>query len=77
MPSRTPQQKRAMQAAARGQSKLGIPKAVGQEFVRADKASDRGMKENSPADRKSDKKPAGKPFGGKKATPFTKGKGKR
>ena len=37
MPSKTEKQRRAMQAAAHGKSTLGIPKKVGQEFVRADR----------------------------------------
>jgi hypothetical protein len=37
MPSVSEKQRRAMQAAAHGRSTLGIPKDVGQEFVRADK----------------------------------------
>ena len=36
MPSKTPRQHRAMEAAAHGQSTLGIPKSVGKEFVAAD-----------------------------------------
>lgn len=36
MPSVSQAQSRAMHAAASGRSTLGIPKAVGQEFVRAD-----------------------------------------
>ena len=36
-PSKTPKQRKAMQAAAHGKSKLGIPQEVGQEFVKADK----------------------------------------
>ena len=39
MPSTSQRQKRAMQAAAHGQSTLGIPKKVGKEFVAADKAA--------------------------------------
>jgi hypothetical protein len=38
MPSKTPKQERAMRAAAAGKSTLGIPKKVGKEFVKADKA---------------------------------------
>lgn len=37
MPSKTAKQHRAMCAAAKGKSTLGIPKKVGQEFCRADK----------------------------------------
>ena len=37
MPSKTPKQHRAMAAAAKGKSKLGIPGKVGKEFLRADK----------------------------------------
>jgi hypothetical protein len=36
MPSRTPKQHRAMAAAAKGKSNLGIPKKVGKEFLKAD-----------------------------------------
>jgi len=35
-PSKTPKQARAMRAAASGKSSIGIPKAVGREFVKAD-----------------------------------------
>ena len=38
MPSKTPKQAAAMRAAAAGKSTRGIPKKVGQEFVKADKA---------------------------------------
>ena len=38
MPSKTAKQHRAMAAAAYGRSTLGIPKKVGKEFVKADKA---------------------------------------
>jgi hypothetical protein len=38
MPSRTPRQHRAMEAAAHGRGKLGIPPKVAQEFVNADAA---------------------------------------
>lgn len=38
MPSTSRAQQRAMFAAAEGHSTLGIPKAVGKEFVAADKA---------------------------------------
>lgn len=41
MPSRTPRQHRAMEAAAHGNSRLGIPKKVAQEFVDADAAKER------------------------------------
>ena len=37
MPSKTPEQHRAMAAAAHGHSTLGIPKSVGKEFLAADK----------------------------------------
>jgi hypothetical protein len=37
MPSKTPKQHRAMEAAAHGNSRLGIPKKVAKEFVAADK----------------------------------------
>lgn len=36
MPSNTPAQMRAMQAAAHGKGKIGIPKMVGKEFAKAD-----------------------------------------
>lgn len=38
MPSQTPRQHRAMEAAEHGHSKLGIPKKVGAEFAAADEA---------------------------------------
>jgi hypothetical protein len=38
MPSKTPKQHRAMEAAAHGKSNIGISKKVGAEFVKADKA---------------------------------------
>lgn len=37
MPSKTERQHRAMAAAAGGNSNLGIPKSVGQDFMSADK----------------------------------------
>jgi hypothetical protein len=37
MPSKSAKQHRAMQAAAHGASNIGIPKDVGQEFLKADK----------------------------------------
>ena len=37
MPSLSEKQHNAMEAAAHGHSTLGIPKAVGEEFVEADK----------------------------------------
>jgi hypothetical protein len=37
MPPKSEAQRRAMRAAAAGNSTLGIPKKVGQEFDRADK----------------------------------------
>jgi hypothetical protein len=37
MPSKSPEQHRAMQAAKAGHSTLGIPQKVGAEFVKADK----------------------------------------
>jgi hypothetical protein len=37
-PSKTPKQRRAMFAAAKGKSKIGIPKSVGREFAKADRA---------------------------------------
>jgi hypothetical protein len=64
MPSVSEKQRRAMQAAAHGNSTLGIPKSVGQDFAAADKKA--GSKKLP-----MKKKPvAKKPF---KAT----GKGKR
>lgn len=41
-PSKTPKQAAAMQAAAAGKSKLGIPRQVGKEFVQADKKAGKG-----------------------------------
>jgi hypothetical protein len=38
MPSSSEKQRRAMQAAAHGQSNIGIPQKVGQEFAAADSA---------------------------------------
>ena len=38
MPSKTPKQHRAMAAAAAGKSTLNIPKKVGKDFIKADKA---------------------------------------
>lgn len=38
MPSKSPAQHRAMEAAAHGKSTLGIPKKVGKEFAKADEA---------------------------------------
>jgi hypothetical protein len=38
MPSKTAKQHRAMEAAAHGRSKIGIPKEVAKEFVAADRA---------------------------------------
>ena len=37
MPPRSESQRRAMAAAAKGKSTLGIPKKVGREFMKADK----------------------------------------
>lgn len=37
MPSKTPRQHRAMEAAAHGKSTLGIPRKVGKDYVKADK----------------------------------------
>jgi len=44
MPSKSKAQKIAMQLAAAGKSKLGIPKSVGKEYVKADKAKCGGCK---------------------------------
>lgn len=38
MPSKTPKQARAMQAAAHGKGTIGIPRAVAKEFTAADHA---------------------------------------
>lgn len=38
MPSKTKRQQRAMYAAAAGKSTIGIPRKVGKEFIKADKA---------------------------------------
>jgi hypothetical protein len=45
MPSLTPRQHNAMEAAAHGKSTIGIPVSVGKDFVAADKA--KGMKGTS------------------------------
>lgn len=45
MPSTSSKQRRAMQAAAHGNSTLGIPPKVGREFVKADKAVKRAGKQ--------------------------------
>ena len=37
MPSKTPRQRRAMAAAEKGKSTIGIPQKVGKEFHQADK----------------------------------------
>ena len=37
MPSLTPKQRRAMYAASKGKSTIGIPESVGKEYVEADK----------------------------------------
>ena len=44
MPSKTPKQRRAMRAALSGNSKLGIPRKVAKEYVKADKAKARRRK---------------------------------
>ena len=41
MPSKTPKQRRAMVAACKGKSKLGIPRKVACEYHRADRAKAR------------------------------------
>lgn len=43
MPSKSGPQHRAMEAASRGKSTLGIPKAVGADFVKADKGAKIGV----------------------------------
>jgi hypothetical protein len=53
MPATSEKQRRAMYAAAAGNSKLGIPAKVGQEFVRA---------EGTPSKSKAHHKPAAKGF---------------
>lgn len=62
MPSRTPRQHRAMEAAAHGKSKLGIPKKVGQEFADAD---DKKGARRSARDFDADDAALGKPSIGK------------
>jgi len=47
MPSKTPKQARAMRAAAAGKSTLGIPKGVGQDFVKADRVGKAGGRKTS------------------------------
>lgn len=49
MPSVSAQQHRAMEAAVRSRSTLGIPRSVGQEFVNADSA---GSRRSTPKRRK-------------------------
>lgn len=44
MPSQTPKQHRAMEAAAHGHSTLGIPQKVGKDFVAADNAKTKKAK---------------------------------
>lgn len=44
MPSKTKRQARAMRAAAAGKSTIGIPKSVGEKFVKADKLKKRRKK---------------------------------
>ena len=44
MPSKTQKQARAMAAACRGKSKVGIPKKVGCEFAKHDRAKGRKKK---------------------------------
>lgn len=48
MPSTSPAQHRAMEAAAHGKSTLGIPKKVGKEFANADAAKAKGPNQNKP-----------------------------
>lgn len=57
MPFTSEAQKRAMYAAAAGKSTLGIPKAVGKEFVAAGPASDKLPERKKPKD-----KPLGESF---------------
>ena len=54
MPSATDKQHRAMEAAAHGESTIGIPKSVGQDFVAADAAST--INGRKPADSKVDER---------------------
>lgn len=44
MPSKTRKQARAMRAAASGKSRIGIPRSVGEEFVKADEVKARKRK---------------------------------
>ena len=53
MPSKTLRQHRAMAAAAQGNSTLGIPRRVGAEFVKADRAKQFDL----PKGKKRGKKP--------------------
>jgi len=51
MPSKTPAQRKAMAAAAKGKSNLGIPQKVGNEFLKADKG--KAIKAGKPKSRRS------------------------
>lgn len=54
MPSSTPKQHRAMEAAAHGDSNIGIPKKVAKEFVEADAKGKRyGKSKQSPESRRA------------------------
>ena len=55
MPSVSEKQRRAMRAAAAGKSTIGIPRDVGREFVKADKAV--GKHTNKHTDKHGKRKP--------------------
>ena len=72
MPSVSQKQHNAMEAAAHGQSNLGIPKKVGQEFSAADKGKKMPKKKN----KKHLKKSLGESLYGKDTGPVKGGKAK-
>lgn len=53
MPPKSEAQRRAMQAAAHGNSTIGIPKSVGKEFVAADKGGKLPKKKKKPVNQYS------------------------
>ncbi len=65
MPSTSDKQQRAMAAAAGGNSNIGIPKAVGKEFMMADQLRKHpGYDHNSPSSWKPGRKYGGSNQGG-------------
>lgn len=55
MPSKSEAQHKAMEAAAHGNSALGIPASVAKEFVEADKAAGKYVKKTKKKAKKSKK----------------------